>query len=107
MDVDQCSHLFFVFNGVDSVTVEEKMREELKKHFKHDALEIYGKPIVLVWVNWTEMCSWDQQLFIKKQMKHFKNTISQLTLRMERQSRQIDQLNQTNRQQSQQIAQQS
>jgi hypothetical protein len=112
--VDQCSHLFFVFNGVDSVTVEQKMRAELKKHFEHDALEIHGKPIVLVWVNSTEMCSWDQMLYIKKQMKHFKNTISQLTLRVDQlsqtnrqQSRQIDQLSQTNRQQSQQIAQQS
>lgn len=60
--IDRCSHLLFVYNGVDSVAVGRTMRNELMRKLNTETFEICGKPIVVIWAGDTDICLWGRNL---------------------------------------------
>lgn len=74
--IDDCGHLFFVFNGEDSVNVETVMRNEL------GLLQIAGRPVILVWANSTEICTWGSTLRQERQLLQMKGLLDQSARRI-------------------------
>eukprot|EP01033_Poteriospumella_lacustris_P010010 gene10010-7156_t len=60
--IHRCSHLCFVFHGVDAVEVETTMRNALRSKFGSDTFQIGGLPIVLVWADEVDLCCWGDEL---------------------------------------------
>lgn len=57
--IDECTHLLFVFNGIDAADAETAFNNL-------GIRQIDGRPIVLVWANSTEISTWGSQLRTKR-----------------------------------------